>query len=308
MSKIILDDFTEARTSEGAKTARFVRGVPMIIAPITDYDVIRCGQPIVFVGYFNCCSFVRTTICDQLYLVDPKINVNLLERWVREITPVYPDLDIRIINIPVSSININFTLSYDFKDTTFAKCIYVRYSNKKNQVDSYMAHHLIRALYHEQTAPFINQYFKIKKVLPDMYFWNIIFLCQFGFKMYHYFWFTDHRLLNMTTKKEFEKISEDYQGHSSMELLDKFKTSFPSEMLEEMKTLYLQGRFGLVASNLGTVRYVVPKEHVKKDKSNALRFFREYKVLFENTANYLIRNDEYYVKYYPKNNFNIVKT
>lgn len=295
--KIIMDSFSPSKP-------RFSGGAPMNIASVLDSVVcLKNNDLIYFSSYRNCCSFVRTTQNDCLYLVDPNINRELLKDWINEISINFPTLEIKLLSVPYDRVRDN---PYIFKGNSM-EVIQARYSKKSYIVEAYLAHHLIRACFHKESIVFVKQYFEIKKVVPDLYFWNIIFLCQLGLNMYYYFWLTNKRVFHMITKEEFEKRTKQCFSNSSKEFLEYFSGEFPSEeTLLLIRQLYLERRFDIIVKNLGTTRYVVPKKYARSRKNSLLRFFDTYKVLFEDEMHYYITADDYYIKKYKKTNFNVI--
>jgi hypothetical protein len=305
---ILLDKFYPIGTEENGKEARFKAGAPMCIATVENANKSYIdGTIIEFSSYNNCCSFVRTVLHDCIYLVDPRIEEELLENWINEISPVFPYLNIKLLDIAPNRIVYDADYGDLYKNKT-AKIISTRYSQKSYSVEAYLAHHLIRACFDSQSIIFVKQYFEIKKVVPDMYFWNIIFLCQFGLNMYYYFWLTDGRIFHMTTEEEFNKFTKKSVGTSSKSFFDHFAgVILNPDILNSLKELYLSKKFDLVAENLGKVKFVVPKDSTRIRKNSLLRLFKEYRVLFESEDHYLVRADDYNNRRYKKNKFKTVK-
>ena len=305
---ILLDGFYPIGSSDNNQKARFKEGTPMCIATVENANISYInGEIIEFSSYNNCCSFVRTVPHDCIYLVDPKIEEELLENWIKEISPVFPSLSIKLLDIAPNRIDGDNYYNDLHKNKT-AKIISTRYSQKSYPVEAYLAHHLIRACFDSQSIIFVKQYFEIKKVVPDMYFWNIIFLCQFGLNMYYYFWLTNERIFHMTTEEEFNKFTKKNMDTSSKSFFDYFAgVILNPDILNSLKELYLSKRFDLVAENLGKVKFVVPKDSTRIRKNSLLRLFKEYQVLFESDDHYLVRADDYNNRRYKKNKFKTVK-
>jgi hypothetical protein len=181
------------------------------------------------------------------------------------------------------------------------------YSCKGYSIQAYIAHHLIRALFSEETIPFIKQYYRIKEKIPNEYFWNIIFLCQFGFRMYYYFWLTDDRLFMKITKEKFDKVAKEYRGHSSQQFFSHFKKNVSISIKRHLQRLYREENFKMFLDNLSLDLSVSPIEKFK-NKSTKFRFKPVYKVEIETPNEYIIMGDDYYLKAYKKSNFNIVTT
>lgn len=294
LSDIILDNFTGSISRTSRRGRRFYGGINIHILreSTKDYQTLHC------------CSVVKTTTVNWSYFIDPTVDIELITSWIEEISPMFPALKIRVVYRPLSQFS-SLPYSYDYT-TGIIPLIVAEYSKKSYPVEAYLAHHLIRACLSDETIPYIKQYFLIKKSTPDLYFWNRIFLCQFGFNMYYYFWLTDRRFFNLTTKEEFEKKARDYSYTSSFDFFEYFRGDFPIAFRKKMSELYLKGQFDLIISNLKLSKYVTPTDAFKKKSKNFL-YSVKYKVGFEDEENYYITGDNYLQRKYPKTNFNIVE-
>lgn len=194
--------------------------------------------------------------------------------------------------------NILYYRSKNYK----AYVIRALYQNRKSRVEPYLAHHLIRAILTEEFIPYIKQYFAIKEKNPDMYFWNIIFLCQFGFRIYYYYWLTDKRLFSFITKKDFANRILEYKGDSSFDFFSPFYKTLPKPFMKALQLMYESYDFENFYKNLVIDSYVRPTEKFLKRSSN-FNFKQKYKVLFETASQYIITGDDYRNKRYLKKNF-----
>lgn len=290
-SDIILDKFLGSTKRFSKRSSRFVDGLNICIKRDSDsYQIMRC------------CSSVKTTQSDWSYFINPDLDIDFITTWINEISPIFPTLNIRILYNSTSQFII---LPYSYSNR-LVPLIIAEYSQKSYPVEAYLAHHLIRACLADKFIPYIKQYFLIKEYTPDLYFWNRIFLCQFGFNIYYYFWLTDRRFFNLTNKEEFEKQARSYPYTSSYDFFEYFRADYPLSFRNNIAKLYLNGQFDMIISNLKSSKYVTPTDAFKKKSKNFL-YSSKYKVNFEDEETYSVIGDNYLHRKYLKTNFNIVE-
>jgi len=183
----------------------------------------------------------------------------------------------------------------------------VLYSQKRYRLQPYIIHHFIRASFSSEFDEFFDQYFKIKSIFPNLYFWNIIFLCLFNSNYYYYYWLTSQKLFRFTNKEEMTNLLYNYEGDSTMDFfLRNFDITLSQNKLEEYIKLYNSYDFDLLVKNLSinSPFYVVPTNTFKKRSTN-FELSSYYQVLKENDDHYLIRGDNFVVRWYNKKNFKI---
>jgi len=92
MEKIICDAFN----TNGTADSRFTGGLKMQIIIGADSQLTRRSYE---VSTLTCCSSVRQTSLDWFYLLPAIIDRDLLEKWLKEITPIFSNLNIQITSI-----------------------------------------------------------------------------------------------------------------------------------------------------------------------------------------------------------------
>lgn len=200
----------------------------------------------------------------------------------------------------------DYLQGYISKDYTIT-LVNVLYSKKLYTIEAYLAHILFRALYSEETRDFINQYFKIKDKTPDLYFWNRIFLTQFGFRFYYYYWLTDGRFFKLTNKEDFTNKIKNFKFNSSLQFFeDNFSMTIPKNILIGISKEYSEGNLNTLLNNMKELPQVSPTEKFKA-KSKFFKYSDKYSVIFMLEDYYYIRNDQFYIRKYKKTNFNIVE-
>jgi hypothetical protein len=110
MVKIIYDpvyNITELKR----RHSRFQHSIEMSFITTEDKDIVTTGSCLYPVSKMTCCSPVKDTNKNWFYLFDRVIDMDLFLRWIEEIKPVFPSL-----NIDISKINIKQVKSY--YDTT----------------------------------------------------------------------------------------------------------------------------------------------------------------------------------------------
>jgi hypothetical protein len=180
------------------------------------------------------------------------------------------------------------------------------YSKREYNIQSYLAHHLIRAGLSTEFNEFIDQYFKIKKALPNEYFWNLIFLTQFGFRYYFYYWLTSAREFRLITEKEFMQEALRYTtDQSSLGFLRKFAIEHNLMTHNHMRNLYLAGDFKNIVMLLGNAVKIQVKPERRRVLYN-LRIANFYVVMSMDEKYYHIRGDDFRMHKYLKSSFNII--
>lgn len=183
--------------------------------------------------------------------------------------------------------------------------VQAHYSKKSYSVEAYLAHHLIRAGICKDFEPFINQYFTIKKAVPELYFWNLIFLTQFGFQFYYYYWLTENRHFKLITPEVFEAAAEEYEDYSSKGFLGNFHTTYSTGTLSRLEKLYKEGEFAKIIEML-SCSFIVAIKPEKKEKFINLRLSDNYGVTSIEEDYYFITGDDYKMRRYKQSNFNII--
>jgi hypothetical protein len=182
----------------------------------------------------------------------------------------------------------------------------VLYSKRRYDVERYLAHILIRAAFAEELHPFIDQYYLIKSKLPDVYFWNLIFLTQFGFDINPYYWLTSTRVFKFTTEEEFEKIAVGFQGTSASRFFD---TNFVHRIIKKtegsLSEIYRKGEFVNIYESMSGSTKVKPTDDFRS-KSSTFMISDSYEVLLFDNSHYWVYNDEYNIKKCKKCNFVVV--
>lgn len=182
-------------------------------------------------------------------------------------------------------------------------CIKAEYSKKTYTTEAYLAHHLIRAaLSIPHFRDYINQYFLIKEALPDMYFWNIIFLTQFGFDYYYYYWLTDRRLFKLTTAKEFEKVAKNWADPNTRAFFENFAGNYHASLITRMKNHYIESNFKEVVELMSIGLSVRVKPECKSKFVN-LQLSDIYAVSLIEDDYYFIKGDDLTMRKYKKSNF-----
>jgi hypothetical protein len=228
------------------------------------------------------------------------INSVTVEKVINYLIEIV-SINLEIISLYLEAVNKNPTLEEDSK-------IYIQvlYSQKKYKVEAYLAHHLIRAGLSFEFKKFIDQYFLIKKALPGEYFWNLIFLTQFGFNFYYYYWLTNDRTFKLTDEDSFNSKAKIFVDTSSQYFLREFYVDQNVMTYNHLKELYCSGKFKEVAKALGsTIRIEVKPS--RKNKVTTLRIADNYEVFSMDDKYYHIRGDDFRMRKYLKNNFNVIK-
>jgi len=172
----------------------------------------------------------------------------------------------------------------------------------------YIAHILIRAaLSSEGPIDFIKQYFYIKEKTPDLYFWNRIFLTQFGFNFNNYFWFTSYRTFKFTTKEKFTEASIRHKNDFANRFFNTFGYIYREGVLKKLKELYLKEEFDefiKICSTDFSFKIVRLKDKYK-DRFINLKLSKSYITngIAEEGNCYLIMGDDYKVRKYRKDRF-----
>jgi len=181
----------------------------------------------------------------------------------------------------------------------------VYYSNKISHIQGYLAHHLIRAGFATEFASFRKQYFLIKSKLPDIGFWNTIFLTQFGFNIYYYFWLTGDRTLVVENDTKMSEDIREATCTSSQGFLDQHNVSLSSNALDKAIDYYEKGEFEKTFNILsGKVLVELLEEHKKKFKN--LRLSDLYSAFSEDDKYYFITGDDFVLRRYSKRNFKVI--
>jgi len=237
-----------------------------------------------------------------------KVEVNCIAD-IDSITPekvVQYLIEITNININTITDYIHSCISVPVKKEKGSLYVQALYSKKTYRVEAYLAHHLIRAGLNNEFNPFIEQYFQIKKALPEMYFWNLIFLTQFGFNFYYYYWLTADRTFKLTDKKTFLEKAHAYTDTSSLHFLRNFYIEQNGMTYNILKKLYIKGEFAEVARMLGNTAKITVRED-KKAKLTNLRIADSYEVLSMDDKYYHVRGDDFRMHKYLKSHFNIIR-
>jgi hypothetical protein len=177
------------------------------------------------------------------------------------------------------------------------------YSEKSYDVEAYLAHHLIRAGIVKDFVPFVKQYFLIKEAVPDLYFWNIIFLTQFGFKFYYYYWLTNSRQFKLITPEIFEAACQNFEDHSSLKFLQQFEATYSNGTKNRIINLYKGGKFEEIITLL-SCSMIVQLKPEKKERFINLRLSDTYSVITLEGDYYNIVGDDYKLRRYKISNFN----
>jgi hypothetical protein len=189
-----------------------------------------------------------------------------------------------------------------YKELRNIRVLRANYSNKKYIIESYLAHILIRALFSSCTKDFVNQYFYIKKKCPGLYFWNLIFLTQFGFRMFYYYWLTDARIISFITPEIYQTALKDYPSTSALGFFEPWILKLTSDQTKVFSDWYAKEEFDKIIVNLNCRMQVRPTESFKK-KSNNFRFQDLYKVNLIVNNHYILYGDNFIVRKYKKTNF-----
>ena len=183
----------------------------------------------------------------------------------------------------------------------------VLYTKSRYTVEKYLAHILIRAAFSNETLPFIKQYYTIKEAMPELYFWNIIFLTQFGFDMNYYWWLTEQRIFKFTTEEEFSRCAKEYSGISSQIFFSNYfvRGRYPRSYLLRLKTFYEKEDFKTVVDSLSNSLVVTPTDKLREKNRNFI-ISDTYDVALYSDKYYYVLADDYRIKKCSKSNFNIV--
>jgi len=183
----------------------------------------------------------------------------------------------------------------------------VLYTKSRYKVEKYLAHILIRAAFSDETLPFIKQYYTIKESMPELYFWNIIFLTQFGFDMNYYWWLTEQRIFKFTTEEEFAECASQYSGTSSQMFFSNYfvRGKYPRSHLLKLKTFYEKKDFKTVLDSLSNSLVVTPTDKFREKNKNFI-ISDTYDVALYNDKYYYVLADDYRIKKCSKSNFNII--
>lgn len=240
-------------------------------------------------------NVIRVNSCDA---IDPESVTP--EKVIRYLSTL---IIMNIDNISARITTRNFKLPPESKEKLYIQALY---SQKTYTIEAYLAHHLIRAGLSFDFSEFIEQYFMIKKVLPDMYFWNLIFLTQFGFNNYYYYWLTSDRTFKLTNPETFNIKAHEWNDTSSLQFLRQFYLEYNGITHKHLKELYCAGKFKKMAAMLGHSIKISVKDTKKKKLSN-LKIAENYNILSMDDKYYYIRGDDFRMHKYLKSNFNIVK-
>lgn len=234
----------------------------------------------------------RYTVCSSIVLDIPKVPID--------------DLVCYIYNVIENKNNKDIIKKYlSQEDENYIYIIQALYSNSTNVINSYLAHILIRAAFTEECRVFIEQYFKIKEQTKDMYFWNRIFLTQFGFRFHYYYWLTSDRVFRFVEKEEFEKSLNNCKGFSVQELLHNFTNrSLSLEYIDKLKEHYIQGNLEPIIDAMK--KSVKVKVKVKNSIYN-LRLSSIYTAVLEECSDsFSIQGDDFTINKYNKELFEYV--
>lgn len=179
----------------------------------------------------------------------------------------------------------------------------VLYSKRRFTIERYIAHILIRAAFSKELHPFIDQYYLIKSRLPEVYFWNLIFITQFGFDINPYYWLTGTRTFKFTTKEKFEEAMKGHGGNSSNYFFDSlFKNKMLVSLENNLSETYKRGDFKSFYKSMIKTVHVKPTEDFRL-KSSSFKISDRYEVLLFDSDYYCVYNDEYNIKKCKKHNF-----
>ena len=257
-----------------------------------------------FRGPYPCYASPTKTGCGSrsnvhtAFLIDfSSINIDNMTEYLTE-----------CVNCNITTISRFISKKSAEPETAKKYSLYIQalYSKKAYTVQAYLAHHLIRAGISDQFKAFIDQYFKIKKELPKEYFWNLIFLTQFGFKFYYYYWLTNARQFRLTSKEEFERTATYHSDTSSLALFAKFSVSQTGITFNHLKKLYLDGDFKNVVMLLRSSVKIQVKAS-KRERLTNLRIANYYDVLSMDENYFTIRGDDFRMHRYLKSNFIVIQ-
>lgn len=227
---------------------------------------------------------------------------------------VYEDVDYKYISEYVVKFfstpdKFHYLLNYYIKATEDCPIhvLTALYKNKKYRLQPYLIHHFIRASFSSEFDEFFDQYFLIKSKYPQLYFWNIIFLCMFKFSYYYYYWLTSQRFFRFTTKFEMNNLLNNYNRNSSFDFfLNNFETKISEDNLNKYIKLYEEEKFDILIKEIfpNNIFYVVPTKSFKR-RSNNFNLLHAYKVLEEKEDYYTIRGDNYITRKYSKKSFQV---
>ena len=183
-------------------------------------------------------------------------------------------------------------------------CIQALYSHSNKYLLKYIAHVLIRAIFAMESIEFVKQYFYIKEKTPNLYFWNRIFLTQFGFNFNNYFWLTSWRTFRFITEEEFIRESNNDNNERANSFFSKFEVSYCNKILNKLKELYLSDNFDSFIKMYFNSPEVVKLKDEYKNKFINLRLSKEYITTISDEKDYyLIVGDDYKMRKYRKDRF-----
>ncbi len=216
-----------------------------------------------------------------------------------------PDVDSLLKEYTIKVMENNFNLVIDDKEIP---CIQALYSNPHSgNVLTYLAHILIRAGIVPDTINFVKQYFYIKEKTPGLYFWNRIFLTQFGFNFNSEYWLTSGRVFKFTNENTFNNTIKGFYSTSANEFFRLFHWRSVSEgVFSKLKDLYLAEKFDDFIESCSTVITVKLKPEYKNKFPN-LMISDKYEVYMSEGDSYYISGDDYKLRKYKKDNFIIWK-
>jgi hypothetical protein len=179
------------------------------------------------------------------------------------------------------------------------------YSKKRYGAEPYLCHILIRAFIAPELHVFLNQYYRVKELMPNIYFWNRVFLAQMGIEIFYYWWFTNQRILKMTTPEEVSKVGMSNQGAALSFMESFYKTNLSQEQKTNLYNWYKEEDLQKVYTFLqGKIIREVTLKNEAIGKFQKLRLSPKYKLVDEQGLYYFITGDDLITRRYLKKNFN----
>lgn len=179
----------------------------------------------------------------------------------------------------------------------------VLYSKHTNQIENYLVHHLLRVGISSELNIFRSQYYRVKQLLPDLSFWQLILIAQMGMNMHYYWWFTKERFFRLPTEKEFDDAIKKANTTSSNIFFDQFKKIYSPTLENKIKKYYEEEKLDkLLLLIQDTLRVKLKPEKI--DKFINLRLQSSYIVSQKEDDYYFIVGDDLIIRRYKQSNFN----
>jgi len=239
-------------------------------------------------------SFFKNNYSNEVYIYLSEININgdNFYQYVKEI--LYSNEKYLTSQILFQSTELH--------DRIILKVLHTK---RTYSLESYLIHHFIRAGISPELNIFVNQYYRVKELKPDLYFWNAILIAQMGFSIYEYWWLTGVRRFKLLSKEKFEKLIKNYSSDSSNDFFRKLQQNYSPVIQNKIIALYKNENIEeLCKIILGSVNILTLKPE-KLTRFINLKLKSTYSIESEQDDFFFIKGDDERIRRYKKSNFNI---